>query len=341
MRENEGGYPYGFRYLEDIFIYDKDVHGNIIGIKSQDGTRLVNYSFDENWILTGYVLTGEASGNPNADQIAEANSFLGIGCYYDRETGLYYNGRYYNTVTGTYMGSAGDDASVFTRERTEIMPQASVDYDMEADSWAQELLNSGTYGVQITEYSENWFENLSTIEILARLLYGENTSEARTPEREAIAWLLLYRMDSTEFGQGLRGIATASGQFSTINPVEDKAVNTYQARNPDYNALGWRNATYLACLLMLTTDKDNVYEVIGKPAYYTNQVFFISCSSAKSGLKGTEGVLTVAMVINNGRADVPVKDVVIIGVGNINSRVQFDNLSNSQTDNRNLFYNLK
>lgn len=276
-------YPYGFRYLGDIFLYEKDVHGNIIGIKSQDGTGLVNYSFDGNWLLTGYVLTEEALGNPNADQIAEANSFLGIGCYYDRETGLYYNGRYYNTVTGTYMGSTGD-ASVFERERTEIMPQASVDYDMEAENWAQDLLNSGSYGEHM-EYSGNWFESLSTVEILARLLYGENTAENRTSEREAIA-----------------------------------------------------------CLLMLTTDKDNVYEVIGKPAYYTNQVYFFSYRKVYDKRLLSCSGDTLTMTVWNDRI-VSVKDVSIIGVGTFDtaSNIYASSAYNAaypDESRRNVFYNI-
>lgn len=340
-------YPYGFRYLGDIFIYEKDVHGNIIGIKSQDGTGLVNYSFDGNWLLTGYVLTEEASGNPNADQIAEANSFLGIGCYYDRETGLYYNGRYYNTVTGTYMGNADDDASVFTRERTEIMPQASVDYAMEADEWSLELLNNGSYGGQINVYSENWYEGLSTLEIIARLLYGENTLASRTPEREAIAWLLLYRMDDTQFPQNLRDIATEAGQFSTIHPLDteisDRINNTRQARTPDQSSAAWRNATYLACLLMLTNDKGNVYETIGKPAYYTNQVYFFSYRKVydEGRLRGSGDTLTM-----EAWQTLQVKDVAIVGVGVFANSADIYtagiyNIAYPDSERRNVFYNIK
>lgn len=352
LYEDSSVRPYGFVYQGNTYYYELDAKRYITGIMSSERDLIVTYVFDENMIPKNIIL-GNTGDEGQYRELEYANSFLGIGYYFDRETGLYYNGRYYDAAAKKYIGAQYGDCTRSIYMGNDIQT-CDVDYDAEADLWANELLNSSTYGKSI-DYSENWYSDLSTVEILARLIYGENTGDSETQEREAITWLLLYRTDSpNEFGSGLRGVATEYEQFSTINPKRNSERNadegraeddTAQARTPFVN-LAWRNATYLACLIMLTNNKSTINDVIGKPAYYGNQVYFYSYKKVygERKLKGSGDTLTMA----NWGGDVSVKDVAIIGVGiyTESSNIYAQDVYNkayptNDKSGKNVFYNFK
>ena len=328
--------PMGFYYNESLYTYIKNLAGYIIGITSTDNGS-AKYVFDDNWVLKEISIDdGNTCGN--IYKAALNNHFLGIGCYYDSELEIYYNGRYYSPKTGTFLGSICNTEIIGKRN---VQKRAGVDYDMEADLWAHDLLNSSEYGKPITNYTKEWYSGMDTVEIVARLIYGENCGENRSAEREAIAWLLLYRMDRpSDFGSGLLGVATKESEFSAINPAENGDGNTEIARNPQNN-LQWHNATYLACLITLTQNKTDVYEVIGKPMYYTDQVYFLSYTSVKkyTRLSGSGSNLTMQTV----DGAVKVKDVAIISLGTYSNSADIysDYISSQSLGTRNVFYNIQ
>lgn len=137
------------------------------------------------------------------------------------------------------------------------------------------------------------------------------------------------------------------GQFSTIYPVnedttqEEKNVSTHNAMNPSSD-MAWRSATYLACLICLTQNNDNIYDAIGKPAYYSNQVFIFSYKSVydNSSLIGSGGNLVMKAWADKQLA---VKDVAIVDIGTYaNSAYIYSNYVYTQAyGTRNVFYNLR
>lgn len=276
--DGDSRHPLGFVFDNHHYIYTEDSEGHIVGIAAADNTASARYIFDEDWILQG-IVTDDGSTGSDIYYAAMNNHYLGIGYFYDTETGLYYNGRYYSSKTGAFLGSVCDTADIGERN---IQARASVDYDAEADSWAQELLNSNTYGRSMgDQYVENWF-----------------------------------------------------AQLSTVNAM--KPSNNY----------AWRSATYLACLICLTQDKDNVYEVIGKPAYYSNQVFFYSYTSVWGNEPDEPRRLigsgdNLQMLTWNGFKNV--KDVAIVSLGTYtNSADIYTDYVFSQSHGiRNVFYNLR
>ena len=104
------GSPVGMRYrtnlyasgVWDIFWYEKNLQGDIIGVYSNDGKKLVNYVYDA-W--GNQTVSFFNSGSSTA---AIYNPFRYRGYYYDSETGFYYlNSRYYDPVTGRFLNADG------------------------------------------------------------------------------------------------------------------------------------------------------------------------------------------------------------------------------------------
>ena len=84
--------------------YDKNLQGDIVGIRNSAGTLVAQYVYDA-W---GKILRitdkdgNDVSGNP--DHIANINPFRYRGYYYDVETGWYYlNTRYYDPNVGRFL----------------------------------------------------------------------------------------------------------------------------------------------------------------------------------------------------------------------------------------------
>lgn len=341
--DDDLGIPKGFVYDNSLYIYKKDNTGNIVGITTEDHSASAEYVFNNDWILQE-VVTDNESGTHDIYNAALKNHFMGIGYYYDSELEVYYNGRYYSTITDSFLGSLYSTENISERV---IMARGSVDYDMEADKWAQELLNSSSYGKAMGDYSENWYSELSTVEILARLIYGENNGLDKTTEREAIAWLLIYRLGNpNEFGTGLRGVATKYEHFSTIYPSNDisqdeRNTNTKNSMNP-FGDMAWRSATYLACLISLTQNTDNIYQAIGKPSYYSDQVFFYSYKSVHNNTRLSGSGDSMKMKGWNDTI-LAVKDVVIVAVGKYTNSddIYTDDVYKKSYEKRNVFYNLK
>ncbi len=86
----------GLIYNGNIYYYEKNLLGDIIGILNSQYQKIVSYQYDD-WgkILSIKDSTGQDIINPT--NIGIINPFRYRGYYYDSETGLYYlNSRYYN-----------------------------------------------------------------------------------------------------------------------------------------------------------------------------------------------------------------------------------------------------
>ena len=82
----------------DIYWFDKNLQGDILGVYNSAGTKLVSYSYDP-W---GKVYISYSSGG--ASTSAAKNSLMYRGYYYDKDLGLYYvSSRYYDPEIGRWI----------------------------------------------------------------------------------------------------------------------------------------------------------------------------------------------------------------------------------------------
>ena len=86
----------------DIYLFAKNIQGDILYIYNTSGTRLVTYTYDA-WGKC-YV----TYQNGGASTSARYNPFRYRGYYYDTETGFYYlNSRYYDPAVGRFLNADG------------------------------------------------------------------------------------------------------------------------------------------------------------------------------------------------------------------------------------------
>ena len=107
------GSPMGMRYLSSgsdtwqLYLYDRNLQGDIVGVYNTSGTKLVSYTYDA-WgnCTVSYVNGGGFTAAAN-------NPFRYRGYYFDADLGLYYlNSRYYDSNTGRFISA--DDALYHT-----------------------------------------------------------------------------------------------------------------------------------------------------------------------------------------------------------------------------------
>ena len=132
---NASGAPVAFRIGSVLYIYRKNLQGDITGIYSREGNLLVSYRYDA-W---GKVTATNVVGNSTGNTLISRNPYLYRGYRYDRETGLYYlNSRYYDPETGRFInadiyvstgqGVLGSNMFVYCLNN----PATLVDYDGKA-----------------------------------------------------------------------------------------------------------------------------------------------------------------------------------------------------------------
>ena len=113
------GLPLGMQYHKasyaedvwDVYLYEKNIFGDIVAIYDEAGTKLISYKYD----AYGCCVSKEHNGGYSTT--AYNNPFRYRGYYYDRDLELYYlNARYYDGYTGRfispddvlYLGANGD-----------------------------------------------------------------------------------------------------------------------------------------------------------------------------------------------------------------------------------------
>ena len=104
------GAPIGMAYRDstyvsgdfDIYLFAKNIQGDILYIYNTSGTRVATYTYDA-WGKC-YV----TYQNGGASTAARYNPFRYRGYYYDTETGFYYlNSRYYDPAVGRFLNADG------------------------------------------------------------------------------------------------------------------------------------------------------------------------------------------------------------------------------------------
>ena len=99
---DESGTPVAFNLNSDLYLYTKNLQGDITGIVGTDGAAHVSYVYDAWGKVTASVVGNSTVG---ASLIAK-NPYLYRGYRYDAETGLYYlNSRYYDPQTGRFINA--------------------------------------------------------------------------------------------------------------------------------------------------------------------------------------------------------------------------------------------
>lgn len=266
----------GFILNNELYHYVWDDKNLISGISNSDGTLIAKYVYDE------LVIT-EILENNGIDWVTSNDTkFIGnynkvrlYGSYWDEETGWYYhNGVYEDTVKGKIIGLLdNDDILKFdpNERRSEYELCGASELELQAEIWRQQLLNNSSYS---SSRSSTWYNNSSyaDVEIIARMIYGENTSNLT--DQRAISYVVInrYKAQSSTFGLTLRAICGNPNQFNGVASPQALA-----AKNPKES--GWRNATYVACLLLLTTDTNDWDQLGMRPTGITNQRYFRSASS--------------------------------------------------------------
>ena len=100
---DQNGVPTAFRLDENgtqtWYAYETNVQGDVIGIRTTDGTQVVSYTYDA-W--------GRCTVSGSQPALGALNPLRYRGYYYDAETELYYlNSRYYDPDTGRFLNADG------------------------------------------------------------------------------------------------------------------------------------------------------------------------------------------------------------------------------------------
>ena len=193
------------------------------------------------------------------------------------------------------------------------------------NGWADSLYASSGFGNSLS-YSSGWYNSISDVELLARLIYAEATTNSTycNTEQIAVTWVLVNRKNSSQFPDSLRDIATQTSpiQFSSITGSSSATSN---ARNPVKNS-AWKHAIWMSCAILSTSDTSDYMWLFGKPTGIDNQLFFYASSIATFGT--SSGILTI-----NG---VKAKNVAYAGYGNVTTTSTATSISSSY---RNIYYN--
>ena len=195
----------------------------------------------------------------------------------------------------------------------------SDDLDYSIYCWQQQLLDDEWFNSS-APYTSDWYQNLSDVEILARVIYGEDTSVTR--DQDAIAWVIRNR--AVEYGTSPRDVVLEQYQFSAAGVPNEPSYNTVKAQSGE---VGWANAVYMACLLCTTLDEYDWNIINAKPSGMSYQKYYRAwfCYDNFS-YDGT--------MYYDGNA---VKDVFIVGYGSVDSYDELGDIIYSYND-RNIFF---
>lgn len=335
----------GFYYNKESYSYIRK--NNIItGIMNSEGEQIVKYEYDENNVISA-VFSKENEiwiENDDKDFIGNINCILWEGIPYDRETGHYIiYSREYDPVADEFTD--GINNQIYFRDRNPFVECrndngiALLGYETNellAEQWKDELLEDKTYGAAVA-YSSNWYGSIATVELLARMIYAEN--HASYEEQKGVAWVVLNRLFSSSFPGTVRDIVIEPYQFSSIAPnsgdAEHDAEVTKNARIVDTSSQEWKNATFLACLMLTTTDTSEWIIIVGKPI--GTQLFFCSYTNAKNGSKFRNSGNSLQYYSDG--TWINVTDVQVIGYGTYSNAAALFNLSGITDYTKNIFYN--
>jgi hypothetical protein len=329
----------GFYFGDEYYQYIYDETEIITGIRDLNGNQIVSYTYDENHIVSNVysVENYQLIENDDENFIGNINKMYWLGMFFDETTHCYYiDGRYFNPITNRYMDGNNND-SIFTDTNPFLNNEEGImligGIDEYATEWAESLLNNSSYGTPIS-YSNGWYSSLSDVELLARAIYCEGGT-AYTSEGAAVAWVILNRVNSTNFPSSARSVITAADQFTSVT---GKSGPTTSARQPSTSTERWEYATYLACLMYTTYSAEEWNTVVSNPI--GDHLYFYSYTTAQNAYKNNTPVFSG----ENGNLKYNSKNITnvyVLGYGIVTS---FPTLFSNYTPisySRNIYYNYK
>ena len=325
--EDENLYGFEVDGNKYSYIFDSS-NDNVIAIKDKTGKIVAKYEYDEK---NNTKILGEDEKGEWIDK-SEDNSFIGsinpyrfAGFYFDKESGYYYyGGCYYNAETGNYyLDNKSISSKISNKPSSKLSVKSAAVTKKDIDTQANNLIKNKKVGKAINNTSSTWYSGLSDIDLLARLIYAENTSNL--VDQKAVSWVIINRYNANKTylgGKNLRSIATKKGQFSSIGGAPKNA------RCPNTSSKGWSNAVWLACAMSKTQNRTTYASLTPKPKGIDKQCYFWGISLFAKKASASGGSLTL-----NGSK---LKNVAIAGVqGNITTMTP---INNNKSKSYNVFY---
>lgn len=309
------------------YVFDSK-NDNVTAIKDEAGNIVAKYEYDEknNTRILGKNEKGEWIDKSEDDSfIGSINPYRFAGFYFDKETGYYYyGGCYYNAETGKYyLDNNATNSKISIKPSSRLSVKSSAVSKKDIDTQANNLIKNKKVGNAINDTSSTWYSKLSNIDLLARLIYAENTSNLT--DQKAVSWVLINRYNANKSylgGKNLRDIATKKGQFSSIGGAPKNA------RCPNTSSQGWSNAVWLACAITKTQDRTTYATLTPKPKGIDKQCYFWGISLFSSKATASNGAISL-----NGKK---LKNVAIAGVAN--NITSMKTITDNKSKSYNVFY---
>lgn len=310
--EELGDFLDGFTLNGQQYYFQKDENQTVTAILDSYGSTVATYEYKDGIVYQVFGLDSngewvDKSDDPNF--IGNLNMIRLYSYYYDSESGLYYSDRYYDSVHERFVD--GTDEVAY-----ELIPSSTYSLSRDVDNEVNRLLNSSNYGKPLS-YTSTWYNSLTTTELLARLIFAENTSYE--PDQNAIGYCLLNRYHGNDgyhnyYGDTMKEIATKSSQFSVITGGKDSSIN---ARQPKTSSDGWKHATYIAVSIVLfDNDISECENLFYRPEYMDYQTQFVSWSYFMKNSTNGNGCIKYK--------NKEVKDVIIPDVGTYTTKETLD-----------------
>ncbi|MBQ6876760.1 MAG: cell wall hydrolase [Lachnospiraceae bacterium] len=273
--------------------------GSVYQLIDTAGNVAVQYSYENNFVSAVYGSTEQGKlVDRTTDEtfVGNLNKVTYNSYYFDEETSWYYCGRYVDSMNGRFV----DGVDITVEEVLRRIDNSRLVNALYRKGYqaAAQLVQSANFGCAIDDDSSNWYVNLSDVELLARVIYGENPyNDTPADERKAVAWVLWNRKIKPGYGGNtLREVVTNPGHFEPL----DAGCSSYKARNPETATNEWMEAVSYACLIYYAevdghTTADLV-EAMPRPYGITeNHLFFSNYDSSLEKLNN--GKTLVSAVI--------------------------------------------
>ncbi len=307
----------GFKHSGNNYYYVKNLQGDITDIADSNGNIIASYTYDPWGKVLSVTGTNIAIGN--------LNPFRYRSYYYDIDSSLYYlQSRYYDPDIGrfincddiNYIGIRDTVVSfnpfvycendpvnyidptgtfsilaIITTFAAIIAlftgcskdPEPTKPEPSKPEQTKYEKMYKSISDKKISSKDE--FEKMSDVNVLARIIYAENS--LHKDGQKAVALCIKNRKNknsrefySTTYGNTYKGVCLKSGAFEPARTIPDNLKNP----SGEY----WKHAKQLAAKLM-------VGEKITPPSGYKSQLFFVSKAWYNNNTRKSNGKLQYKM----------------------------------------------
>ncbi len=315
------------------YYLNRDEFGKIIGISDCYNNEIARYSYSD-IDITGVFRydKGEWVEEYSEEFIGNYNKIRLYGDYKDDETGWYYSSGLYTDasrkiVIGLNVDDVNNSNPFYESDSISLLSTYYEDIDFAADEWATTLMDNSNFVVQKTPDDVS---SMSLVEKIARTIYGENTE--KTTDQDAIAWVMLNRHH--QWSQTLEQVVVP-GQFNALKEKNGQAFETIN------KSLGWKNAVYLACLMLTDSSEDAWNHIVPRPYGISTQLYFVSAHNKIEGKKITDVSGGVRLVDDKGNVSF-ICDISMAGMGTYSSAAELElAYTNAKKPWVNVFFNKK